>query len=81
MQPLLRVLLVLALASLATRATAAAGRDTLSFDYGWLHRTGLHAAAGPDDRPPAKPDPGLDPAEAAPGFDDSSWQPVQVRSH
>lgn len=56
----------------------ACARESLTFDFGWKHRTGLHTWAKPDDRPPANPDPGDKPAEAAIKYNDSSWIDVQL---
>ena len=55
-----------------------ATRDVVSFDFGWKHRTGLHAPADPDAPPPANPDPGANPAEAAVSYDDKDWEAVQL---
>ena len=57
---------------------AAVARESVSFDFGWTHRTGLTAAAGPTDRPPENPDPGPDPPEARVAFDDSNWTSVSL---
>ena len=52
------------LTGLLVGVATAATRDVISFDFGWKHRTGLHAWAGPDDQPASNPDPGTNPAEA-----------------
>ena len=52
------------LTGLLIGVATAATRDVISFDFGWKHRAGLHAWAGPDDQPPENPDPGMNPAEA-----------------
>lgn len=57
-------------------AAGAAARDTVSFDFGWKHRPGLHDWADPTQPPPENPDPGPNPAEAAPSYDDKSWENV-----
>ena len=63
---------------LATLMMGVHARDTVSFDFGWLHRTGLHDWASPDDPPPLQPDPGLSPAESHPAYNDSNWGTVQL---
>jgi hypothetical protein len=56
----------------------ASARDVVSFDFGWKHRTGLHARAKPDDQPPEHPDPGAKPAEAQIDYKDDDWTEVQL---
>eukprot|EP01043_Picozoa_sp_COSAG02_P090626 COSAG02_NODE_27452_length_609_cov_1.149020_1_plen_83_part_10 len=46
---------VLAAAALFTAGVSA--RDSVSFDFGWKHRTGLTEKAVWDDPPPLNPDP------------------------
>jgi len=58
--------------------TASSSRDVVSFDFGWLHRTGLHDWAKPDDEPPVKPNPGQNPPEAQEKYDDSNWTAIQL---
>ena len=55
-----------------------AARDTVTFDFGWRHRPGLHGFAQPDERPPINTDPGLVPKEAATDYDDSDWLKVHL---
>ena len=55
-----------------------AARDTVTFDFGWRHRSGLHGFAQPDERPPINTDPGLVPKEAATDYDDSDWLKVHL---
>jgi len=59
-------------------AATAAQRDSVAFDFGWKHRTGLTHTADPDSEPPNHPDPGLHPNEAAPGYADGNWLDVQL---
>lgn len=59
-------------------AAAADGREVLPFDYGWKHRTGLTDWAMPNDLPSSNTDPGLNPKEADPDYDDSDWLDVQL---
>lgn len=54
------------------------GREVISFDYGWKHRTGLTDWAKPYDLPPKNTDPGIHPKEAAPEYNDSDWLDVQL---
>jgi len=56
----------------------AAARQVVSFDFGWKHRAGLHAADPPDAEPPVAPDPGPSPAEAQATYSDADWQDVQL---
>ena len=71
---------------LASCATADDGsRDDVSFDFGWLHRTGLNESAGPDDQPPPIQDilaylgqNGNEPPESTVAFDASAWKEVQL---
>lgn len=63
---------------LSLLAAPAAARDHVSFDFGWRHRTGLHAPAAPDDPPPKDPYASRAPAEGAKDYDDSSWAVVQL---
>jgi len=53
-------------------------RESLPFDYGWKHRTGLTEWAKPNDLPPTNTDPGFHPNEADPTYDDSDWWDVQL---
>ena len=46
---------------LAALTSVSAARDSVSFDFGWKHRTGLHDWAPPGSEPPKQPDPGLAP--------------------
>ncbi len=55
-----------------------ARRETLPFDWGWKHRTGLTDWAMPNDLPPLDTDPGLSPKESDPMYDDSDWLDVQL---
>ena len=56
-----------------------APRDEVSFDFGWRFTTGLSThPAQSDEPPPASADPGLHPAEAQTGYDDSGWAEVQL---
>ena len=59
-------------------APFATSRDAVSFDFGWKHRTGLHAWAKPNAWPPVHPDPGDKPAEAQLAYNDSDWLDVQL---
>ena len=68
--------LLIALGLLAPHT--AAQRDILSFDFGWEHRTGLTEWAPPDAPAPERPDPGLQPPEAQPGYNTTGWQAVQL---
>lgn len=69
----------LLLAVVACVATMAAGqRDSVAFDFGWKHRTGLNHTADPDAPPPVNTDPGIDPPEAGSGFPDTDWLDVQL---
>ena len=70
--------MVNALAVIALLPALAASRDTVSFDFGWQHRTGLHGWADPDEPPPDSPDPGPSPDEARPGYDASGWKDVHL---
>ena len=64
---------------LLSLTSAAAGvRDTVAFDFGWKHRTGLNQTADPYAPPPVNTDPGLHPPEVSPSYDDKSWQNVQL---
>ncbi|CAB9511983.1 galactosidase BoGH2A [Seminavis robusta] len=63
---------------LAPASVVVATRESVTFDFGWKHRTGLTAPAKWDDPPPEQTDPGLHPPEAAPDHDDSSWTKVQL---
>jgi len=54
----------------------ALARDSVSFDFGWKHRTGLTAKAGKDDQPPQNPNPGLHPPEAGASYKDTEWETV-----
>lgn len=63
---------------LALLAIGTPVRDTVTFDFGWKHRTGLHTWAKPTDRPPINTDPGLNPAEAQAAYDDSDWKNVSL---
>ena len=72
---LLRILLW---SGLCCASSVLAGREVLPFDYGWKHRTGLTDWAEPNELPPAKTDPGLNPKEAVPEYDDSDWLDVQL---
>ena len=56
----------------------AAGRDVLSFDFGWKHRAGLHTKASADARPPANPDPGPHPDESKFDYDAADWEEVSL---
>jgi len=58
-------------------STALAGRQRISFDFGWRHRPGLHEGLVPR-RPPLHPEPTTSPDEAAVDYDDSAWQRVQL---
>mmetsp|Transcript_108136 Transcript_108136/g.209332 ORF Transcript_108136/g.209332 Transcript_108136/m.209332 type:complete len:198 (+) Transcript_108136:177-770(+) len=69
------MLLVLVSGFLNSLATA---RAAVLFDFGWKHRNGLHTWAGPDDRPPANPDPGNNPVEAQVEYNDSDWELVHL---
>ena len=69
--------IVYLLGSLAL-APAVFARDVVSFDFGWKHRTGLHAWAKPDALPPVDTDPGSHPDEAQRSYDDSDWEAVQL---
>ena len=55
-----------------------AGRDTVSFNFGWKHRTGLHDWADPNELPPTDTNPGLRPPEASINYDTTSWRKVQL---
>jgi beta-galactosidase len=55
-----------------------AARETIPFDYGWKHRTGLTDWAMPNDLPPTDTDPGVNPKEASLDYDDSGWWDVQL---
>lgn len=70
---MLRVALVLSLGAQLVEA-----RDSVSFSFGWKHRTGLSAWAKPDDPPPANPDPGPTPPESKQEYSDSDWERVQL---
>lgn len=61
-----------------TKSHAFSGRQTVLFDFGWKHRTGLRDWAGPNDLPPIETDPGIAPEEASPDYDDSGWLDVQL---
>lgn len=69
---------LLGLASAAATAASSSPRDVVSFDFGWKHRPGLHDWADPDAPPPANPDPGAAPKEAAPAYKDGDWKSVQL---
>ena len=59
-------------------ARAASARDSVSFDFGWKHRTGLTEEAVWDAPPPVKPDPGLTPPESTVGYNDDAWESVYL---
>ena len=63
---------------MAAQATPPSERDVLAFDFGWMHRTGMHDWAGPDMRPPAHVDVGTNPREVQPAYNDSGWLAVQL---
>lgn len=65
-------------ALLALCIQSARGRDVVSFDFGWKHRTGLTAWAPPDAQPPVNPNPGLSPPEAQVNYTASDWVTVQL---
>jgi beta-galactosidase/beta-glucuronidase len=57
--------------------TLAAARDTVPFDFGWKHTSGLSKHPEPyGTEPPKNPDPGANPAEASMTYDASSWEDV-----
>ena len=62
----------------ALTSVSAAARDSVSFDFGWKHRTGLHDWAPAGSEPPKDTDPGLRPPESAAKFDDAGWGDVQL---
>ena len=68
----------LSLLAVFTATPVAASRDSVSFDFGWKHRTGLHDWAPAGSEPPKHPDPGLRPPESAAKFDDAGWADVQL---
>ena len=54
-------------------------RETVTFDFGWRWRLGLHATPLPGGPPePPTSGPGPNPTEARSDFDDSSWAPVHL---
>ena len=59
-------------------STSSLSRQSVLFDFGWKHRTGLTDWAQPDDLPPTQTDPGGDPPEAQPDYDDQDWLDVQL---
>ena len=63
---------------LAALTSVSAARDSVSFDFGWKHRTGLTDWAPPGSEPPKHPDPGLRPPESTAKFDDAGWADVQL---
>merc|ERR1740130_807828 len=77
MNPALPRALLLVLLS-STAAGASSVRDTISFDFGWKHRTGLTTWAPVDEPPPSNTDPGIHPPEAAPGYKTAGWKDVQL---
>ena len=68
----------LKLLALSLAVIADANRDVVSFDFGWKHRTGLHAWAPADEPAPTDVDPGLRPDEAQPAYNASDWIGVQL---
>ena len=68
----------LSLLAVLTLQSVAASRDSVSFDFGWKHRTGLHDGAPAGSEPPQHPDPGLRPPESTAKFDDAGWADVQL---
>ena len=55
-------------------------REVVSFDFGWRTRLGFHVSPQPNTLWPLpnNTSPGLNPAEAQPDFDDSSWERVRL---
>jgi hypothetical protein len=53
-------------------------RDSVSFDFGWKHRTGLTEKAVWDDPPPLNPDPGAKPPESTVSYKDTDWEDVYL---
>ena len=68
----------LSILAVLTLQSVAASRDSVSFDFGWKHRTGLHDWAPAGSEPPKQPDPGLRPPESTAKFDDAGWADVQL---
>ena len=64
-------------------ARASAQRQTISFDFGWKHRAGLHKWPEDPYEPPINTtktkyiDPGITPEEASEDYNDSDW--IRVR--
>ena len=58
---------------------AALARQSVTFDFGWRWRLGLHAVPAPGaPSDPPNISPGQHPAEVGPGYDDSNWSRVQL---
>lgn len=59
--------------------TVGSSRITVSFDFGWRHRLGLHHAPPIDGPPEARSiGPGEHPAEAELEYNDTAWQHVHL---
>ena len=57
----------------------AGSRTTVSFDFGWRHRLGLHRPPSPEGAPePRSNGPGEHPPEAAVGYNDTAWEHVHL---
>ncbi len=57
----------------------AASRETVPFDFGWKHTSGLKIHPEPyGTEPPENPDPGDNPPEAALTYDASTWETVSL---
>lgn len=57
----------------------AASRETVPFDFGWKHTSGLKVHPEPyGTEPPPNPDPGDNPPEAALLFDASTWDDISL---
>ena len=65
-------------AALFALASVATARDSLTFDFGWKHRTGLTKEAIWDDPPPVNPDPGATPPERTVAYKDTDWESVYL---
>ena len=73
-----RITLAVVSTFLCTSPIVVVAGSTVTFDFGWKHRTGLKEWAQPEDLPPVNPDPGVSSEEASLGYDTSDWLDVQL---
>ena len=73
-------LLVIIAALASSLVSYCEGRNSVSFDFGWRHRTGLHDWAKPNDPAPIDTNPGEIPAESRITYDDSNWYVIVSHS-